>query len=432
MCLLKLIKGVIIGLMEKNKNLKLYPKYRQISMDFLFYYTIDVLFLTQIKHISVSSIVLVNTFYALFVIFWQMPAAVLISKIGRKKGMILGNLCNAIYLILIINAVNIWSLICAEMLCACAFSLKDISEPGILNSSINSECKEKSNIFAKIQAKAVSGYYILRAVSLIVSGILYEINGYIPVILSLIIVLISLILSTRFEEVSDIKNKSKEVSDEVSLKEAIKFAIKSKRCRCLLIFSGVFYGIITVLDTYEISLLENMQISSKYIGISFAILNLFSSMASRMQQFVQNKFKNRTLTVLGLVFTFSCIISGVVSILNINPIIVLVIILFMYAIKYVSVGLYNVLLIKYLSNFTNDKIDTKIFAVNHFISCVLSVLFGVLASNLLKMFNINQSMIIFGIISLLIIMITLIYMRKRVGLDSKEYSELELKYETKV
>ena len=76
----------------ENNNLRLYPKYRQISMDFLFFYTINILFLTQIKKIDMSAVVLVDTFYALFVVILQIPASYLVGKIGIKKGMILGNI----------------------------------------------------------------------------------------------------------------------------------------------------------------------------------------------------------------------------------------------------------------------------------------------------------------------------------------------------
>ena len=41
--------------METNdKNLKLYPRYRRLARDFLFFYTINVLFLTQVKKIDMS------------------------------------------------------------------------------------------------------------------------------------------------------------------------------------------------------------------------------------------------------------------------------------------------------------------------------------------------------------------------------------------
>lgn len=145
--------------MEDNKNLKLYPKYRRISMDFLFFYTINVLFLTQIKHISMSEVVLVDTLYAFFTLLAQFPASILVNKIGRKNSMILGNILDAVYLIVVINSTKLIHLLIAEILCATGFSLKEIAEPSILNTSIKSNKEDKSKMFSMIQGKAVSGYF---------------------------------------------------------------------------------------------------------------------------------------------------------------------------------------------------------------------------------------------------------------------------------
>lgn len=81
--------------MEKTKeaiyghNSKVFPLYRSLSVDFLFFYTINFLFLTQVKHFSASTVVLEDSFYAFFSIIFQLPSTFIVDKIGRKKGMIL-------------------------------------------------------------------------------------------------------------------------------------------------------------------------------------------------------------------------------------------------------------------------------------------------------------------------------------------------------
>lgn len=414
----------------KSKNVKLFPKYRQISRDFLFFYAINVLFLTQIKKVDISLVVLIDTFYALFVVLMQVPGTWIVEKIGRRKGMILGNIFNCFYLITVIYSTNLISLICAELMSSFAFSLKDISEPAILNESIELEKEEKSKKFAKIQGQAISGYYMLSAMSMILSGFLFEINGYIPMYLSLGIVIVTLIMSTRFSE--PINCVKKEKTEELSLKETIKFAIESKRCRCILIFSGIFFAIISVLATYEISLLEELEIHSKYIGIMFAVLNIVSAVGARKHNIFQNRFKNRTLTVLGILLVASIMISGFVATLNISIYIVLLVIVLMYAIKYIVVGLYNVLLIKYLSNFTNSQIDTKIFAINNFCASITSIFVGIFASKLIAIYNTSEAMIIFGAFSAIVLTVVLSYMKNKFGLNPSKYSELEVKYDSKV
>ena len=175
-------------------NMKLYPTYYALSYDYLFFYTINVLFLMQVKHFNIATIVLVDSFYALFSFIFQIPANIIIDKFGRKNSAILGNVLNSIYLLIYIFGQKVYHLIIAEMITAFGFALKDVVSPSILNNSIPQTSK-KSKIFSKINSKGLAHYYILNSISLIISGYLYNINGYIPIILALSVILISLILS---------------------------------------------------------------------------------------------------------------------------------------------------------------------------------------------------------------------------------------------
>lgn len=74
---------------EKQKmrkiNMKLFPIHKMLSWDFLFYYTINFLFLTQIKNMNASDVVLTDSFYALFVIILQIPINIIVTFLGKKK-----------------------------------------------------------------------------------------------------------------------------------------------------------------------------------------------------------------------------------------------------------------------------------------------------------------------------------------------------------
>ena len=56
-----------------------------IGVDWIFYYGIRILFLTQVKNISAADIVLATSFYGLCYILFQIPNAIILSKIGKKK-----------------------------------------------------------------------------------------------------------------------------------------------------------------------------------------------------------------------------------------------------------------------------------------------------------------------------------------------------------
>ena len=190
----------------RKRNMKLFPIYRMLSWDYLFFYTTSFLFLTQIKGISASDVVLIDSFYAIFGIIMQLPATFIIEYLGRKKSMVLASICNCLYMLVVMFSNNLFNLITAEILSSLAYGIKETADPALLNESIP-PTKSKSRIFAKINQKGISNYYIINAISTICAGIFYDINPYIPITLSLIINVIITMISINFIEPQEKKKK---------------------------------------------------------------------------------------------------------------------------------------------------------------------------------------------------------------------------------
>ena len=72
--------------------MKIYSLYRMLSLDIIFYYAIEFLFLTQVKNISAADVVLKSSFYALFMIILQIPATIVVERLGTRRCTILGNI----------------------------------------------------------------------------------------------------------------------------------------------------------------------------------------------------------------------------------------------------------------------------------------------------------------------------------------------------
>ena len=65
---------------KRRINRNLYPIYSSIGLDYMFYYGIKVLFLSQVKGITDAQIVLSTSFFSLFAIITQIPLTILISR----------------------------------------------------------------------------------------------------------------------------------------------------------------------------------------------------------------------------------------------------------------------------------------------------------------------------------------------------------------
>lgn len=373
---------------------------------------------------------LIDSFYYLFAMFAQIPATFIIEFLGRKNCIILGNVLSCIYMVMIIFSQNIFNLIIAEILSATSFAIKESAEPSSLNESIP-PTKQKSKIFAKINEKGMSKYYIINAISIIIAGILYEVNPYIPILLSLTTLIIVTCLAAFFiEPTKNTRKKKIETGNQLKeLGEAFKFVLKSERIKSLILYSSIMAGLFSILCNYEISMMEELEISATYLGILFAILGIVAAISTKKQEKLHNRFKNKSLTVIGCLATVSCILAGVSGVIAKEYKIGILFIILFYVIRYVCSGIYHPLIEKYLSNFTNKDIDTKVFTANNLLKSVVSAFAGILASFLLDRMETAYCMVVIGFMFFLLIILVNKFMSSRVGLKPEEYPKEEVKYD---
>lgn len=413
----------------RKRNMKLFPMYKKLAWDYIFFYTINFLFLTQVKGINPADVVLIDSFYYLFATIAQIPATLVIEFLGRKNSIIFANILNSLYMIVIMFSKNLFNLMIAECLSSLAFAIKDSAEPSLLNESIP-KTKKKSQIFAKINEKGLSSYYVINGISTVLAGILYEVNPYIPLILSLSICLIVTLLSTLFIEPIQKKRKRKIDMNQIQeLKEAFQFVLKSERVKALIIFSVMMSSIINVLSTYEVSLMEELNVSAAYLGVLFAGLAITSSLGTKKQEKVHNYYHNKSLIFVASLIIGSCTLAGLAGVFapSFRPAILIIIIA--YIAKYIGTGLYYALIEKYMSNFTNKDIDTKIFTARNCVKSIMSAAVGIMASFLLDRMNTAYCMIVLGICFVFLLILVNKYMKNRVGLRPEQYSKEEVKYD---
>lgn len=410
-------------------NMKLFPIYKALSWDLLFYYTINFLFLTQIKNISASDVVLTDSFYALFVMILQIPINIIIAFLGKKKSIVIGNFLLVVHMIVIIFSRNIFDLILANFISAIGFGLKETVASALLKESIPPS-KYKNQIFSKLNSKGSTWYYVLEMISKIIAGYLFVINGYLPMICSLIILIISAIISMGFVEPDKKTNtgfkKTVKIDEIKDIKAGFKFILKSERLKALILSAAFICTLLNILENYEVSLLENIKLSAVVIGYAGAINSLISAIASKKENEFNKVFRNKSLTILALLLSISALIAGICGMATIKENLVgIIIILSVYMIQGFVNGMYYTIIDRYLMNFTNKEIDTKIVAIYNLIRNSIRMLFGFLASFILGITTTANALTIVGIIFTIIFIVVEQYMKPRLGLKPEQYSKEE-------
>ena len=366
----------------RKKNMKLYPLYRMWGVDIIFLYVIRMLFLTQVKGFSAQDVVFAISLYALFMVVLQVPATILIKKIGCVKSAFLSNICNIVYITLLIFCSSIAMLFFAEFISALTFALKDVAEPSLINNSIPKKNK-KGNIFSKLEGKGTSRYNFLNAIADIISGSVYLINPYLPLILAIICSVIACIIILQFEDLSPKQKKAEKeehiVQDYISdLKISFKFILQSKRLRCLLLYSGLFWGLRCLVVSYKDSILVEIGTSAVIIGIISAALEISAAIAAKKQGKFHKKFRNKSLTYIAMSFALCTIFSGLIVIFNAPFVLELVVIILSFIIISADNVMSGILVNRYLANFSNPDILLKIYSANAISRNILRFAFGFL------------------------------------------------------
>ena len=69
---------------DKQFNIRIFPSYKMLSWDLLFYYSIIFLYLTQVKHLSAAQVILGETLYNVVLLVFQLPAGKIVDTIGMS------------------------------------------------------------------------------------------------------------------------------------------------------------------------------------------------------------------------------------------------------------------------------------------------------------------------------------------------------------
>lgn len=424
--------------MENSKNMsynmKIFPIYKGLSWDALFYYAIEFLFLTSIKGLTAAQVLFVDAFYPIFKFILEIPSNIIVNKLGKRRSLILGNLFIVGDILFLILANNMYMVIFAWFLSAFGYALKGLTESNLLYDSIP-KSEKRGAIFAKIDGKSSSVYYYLDAISGISTGFLFVINGYLPMLLCLIICIISLLLSFNFKDVESSLSDEDTISNTsikgilLDLKQATKFIVKSNRLRSLIIFDGFFCAFLSMYSTLRSSILTDIHLPEQYFGLVYAGLQLISGIASSHQDKFHNKYRNRTLSVFATRSTISFIIIGLCTMTNLNFGLALMIIFLMFALQYTIKGPYYTLAKRYLSNFTTSSMRTKITSVDNLLYSITKAILCLICSALLEITTTSYVYVILGCVFTVFFIFLLDYMKGTVGLKPEEYKKEEIEFE---
>ena len=287
---------------------KIYPLFAGLSGDLIFYIAINTLFLTEIKHLSALEISSLTTISLLVMIILNPLVMKIINKIGALNSVRVGVIVLFLGAFLITVGNNYFTILIGSILYE-AYSYFKKMDTVILRKNLTFLKEEDKHL--EYESKGSLIYAIVTMFTSFVSGFLFNLNNYLPMICCLIFCLINLFLVNFLYEVKTPNNK-------VIKKDKRKVKITHLVFLILLLFA-VCYAIIDLGQTNSKLFIQYRLDSFLSLENVSIILTLIVS-ASRIVRAVANyffitiyeKYKSKILSIIGysLLISFVLILIG--------------------------------------------------------------------------------------------------------------------------
>lgn len=360
-----------------RKSNFVYLIFHTFTADLLFWIVIDNLFLSTVKGFSAFQIVLVTLLGLVFSLLLYPLTNYIVKKTSNKTSIILAALCYVIAISLFMVCDNIIGFIVGQTFYSLSSPFKTVSSVMLKN---NLKEQGKSEEFVKWKSYGKLSYATITLIVSIIAGFLFNVNAYLPLVLSLCCALIGLIFSFIYQD-SNVKEENDKIQEETKTplyKNRIMFLIMLMN----IIAVGTYIFLqqkATLLIQY---VLEDVQIDIAKISIIISGIVFGSRLCRVISNLIYPKIyktinnKHKIVLVISLLILSSNLLFAIGANLNINYIVKLILI---------TIGFYIILSVRDLYAVTEDEIIRKSIPANQqkqaYVLANIYGKFGRLASN---------------------------------------------------
>lgn len=304
----------------KNKielSNKIYPYFAGLTDDLMFWAAINTLFLTTVKNFSASQVSMLSAISIFSTIIFQGIVFKIIKRLGNLKSVRTG-------VVLLLLAAIIMTFAKSFFIVGIGKIIYDLSFYFIGMGSVilkrNLKAVNKEEDFSKIQSKASFNYAVITMIISFIAGFVFNINKYLPMILSISICTFNIFLSSYiYEYKSDDILESKQ-----SKKTKVNWNII---IILIIVVYGLLYGTVETLQEngkifIQYDLQEYIDIGKASIGLTviIAFSRISRVMANAVFDKMYKKLKQNLIILINflVVISASLMISG--SLINYNVI----------------------------------------------------------------------------------------------------------------
>jgi MFS family permease len=297
--------------MSIEKNVWTYYFYSTFS-ELLILGPILVLFLTA-KGLTFTEIMLLQSISAISVFFFEVPTGAVADKLGRKYSILIGAFLWAIGLLLYVVGKNFLVFALSEITFSLGSAFKSGADSALIYDSLKMLKREKE--YQKVEGKARSYSLYAQALGSVLSSFLYEKNINLPLIVSIIFMVVTIVAVLMFKE-PEVEGKIGRygINYFKQIKESGKYILNHDKLKAIVFFSMIFFIFYRTGFWYFQPYMEGVNIPVRYFGVLFFIFNITAAFISKRSSYIMERTKPKTLTFMAFLMIASFLILGTVRV----------------------------------------------------------------------------------------------------------------------
>ncbi len=425
-----------------NRNIKLYPTYCALTWDVLFVLTILTMYYTTVKGLTFSQAVLLDSVQTISACIMCIPLTKWFSKVSTVTASRIGNLGYLFFLIILIFGQSFLHFAIGTVFLAFAYSMFSIKNTSILNKSLR--LVNRSNDYQRVYGNGVAIYYVLEALSSIVTTYLFSFNPYLPFYISIVCVVIAEAYSflmknpEKFQESNAIID-AKEIKIQNKAKEPDSFLkiISSSFVISLLLYALVMRGALYV-DTTQLKLyLQEITDSATGLipfwtfGYIFAFMRLCQGLSSRYQFKFNLKFNLKSLIIFVATYIVSMVLIGLTYLFMPSSMFKLILIVVLMIVVCIIRQPNTILLNNYMQVCSHSKNHERMYALRTIAEYLGVASINAIYAQLLNVFsnNIGYANLVFvAILAVPLVVLLIIFIRVLVKKYAQKYTIIKPEY----
>lgn len=293
-----------------NRSISIYPLFYGLTADLIFWIAINTLFLTTVKHLSASQINSIEAISTVVGIFFQLILVKIVRRIGNLNSVKLGVVLLFLSVLLNIVSKNYIGFLLAEIFYVIGFVFKHMDNVILIK---DLKYLNRSDEYINYQTKGSTIYSLITLLISAISGFMFNINPYIPVIICLIVCFINIILTNFIYEVpvndKNIDNKEYKINKKYF----------SKKIIMMILLYGLFYAMINsgqknskLFIQFDLQNLFDLDKVAIYMGAFIFISRVTRLLSNLLFLKIYNKYKSKMIFMLefGLASAFIFLLIG--------------------------------------------------------------------------------------------------------------------------